>query len=281
MISPLVFDAVQSQRVSTWEVRLDRVRTAVGGWRERLPNPDPIEPRSSLAGDDAAHPRMPCSQLAWWGLNVGVEHLDAGIRLLDQQVSTGGPILPTANFTVLRGGLVGSSQAVTLLGPRRREERTTYALQIAHEEYRQAYNFRERVINHPGLVDEARESASKKDYLAGLREARDGAADILKSRGSSVRLTDTAMIERAAQLVHADPDDADLLRSSVEMEWALGSGAAHGRMLMTMHREAGFRAEEDGMALFGSSYKSVVMPIVGVFLILNEGWRLWDLRRGA
>jgi hypothetical protein len=125
---------------------------------------------------------MPCSQLAWWGLNVGTEHLDASIRLLDQQISIGGPILPTANYTVLRAALVGSSQAVVLLGPRRRAQRTTFALQIAHEEYRQALNFRSRLLEQPGLVAEAREAAERKDYLMGLRQAKARVLAELKSR---------------------------------------------------------------------------------------------------
>jgi hypothetical protein len=144
----------------------------VDGWRARLLVPDQPEVTSSLAADDLVYPAMSCSQLAWWGISVGVEHLDATIRLFDQQVSSGGPILPAANYTVLRAALVGSSQAAVLLAPRKRDERTTYGLQIAHEEYRQALNFRERTLNHPGLVAEARAASERGDYLAGLRGGR-------------------------------------------------------------------------------------------------------------
>ena len=41
--------------------------------------------RPSLANDDETFPPLPCSQLAWWGLSVAVEHLDAGLRLLAEQ----------------------------------------------------------------------------------------------------------------------------------------------------------------------------------------------------
>jgi hypothetical protein len=103
----------------------------------------------------------------------------------------------------------------------------------------------------------------------------------LRARDAATKLTDTAMIERAAELVHTRGDDADLLRSSVAMEWALGSGSAHGRLLMNLHRVDGHRREHGGVALLGASYEAVVTQISGVSLILNEGWRQWDLRRFA
>jgi hypothetical protein len=212
---------------------------------------------------------MPCSQLAWWGLGMGVEHLDATIRLLDQQVAAGGPILTSANYTVQRGALVGSCQAVALLAPKTRAERTTVALQIAREEYRQVFNFRERVVTHPGLVKEARQAAEGKDWLARPRDRKNEIEAMLRERGANPRLTDTAMIERAAELVHASGEDADLLRSSVAIEWALGSGAAHGRLLMTLHRPEGHLSEA-GTALLGASYDQVASQITGVSLILNE-----------
>jgi hypothetical protein len=86
------------------------------------------------------------------------------------------------------------------------------------------------------------------------------------------------MIEAAAALVHRNGADAELLRLSVEMEWALGSGAAHGRLLMKLHRMGGYRLES-GTALMGASAQEVVMQISGVSLVLNEAWRRWDQRR--
>ena len=121
-----------------WQVRMARIREDVAGWRPLLLVPPAVVDRSPLAGDDKAFPPMRCSQLAWWGISVAVEHLDATIRALDQQVSVGGPILPSANFTVLRAALVGASYAVVLLGSTSRADRTTHGLQMAHEEYRQA-----------------------------------------------------------------------------------------------------------------------------------------------
>lgn len=265
--------------MTSWEKRIDQVRDVVGKWQRRLVHPDDPEPGSSLAADDAVFTRMPCSQLAWWSLGVGVEHMDATLRLFDEQVARGGPILPSANFTVLRGALVGTSHAVVLLSPTRREERVNFGLQVAREEYRQVYNFRKRILDHPGLVEATRRAASGKDHLSSFEAKRDEVTELLKSRGVTHFLTDTEIIERAAELAHTGPRDADLLRSSVTMEWALGSGAAHGRLLMTMHRPSSHRIENGNTALMGSTYEDVAQPLIGVFLMLNEAWRQWDLRR--
>ena len=120
--------------------------------------------------------------------------------------------------------------------------------------------------------------------LVGVERRRNrelGMARQFEERQSSSRLSDKVMIETAARLVHAKGNDAELLRSSLVMEWGLGSGAAHGRLLMGVHRVDGFRNEVGDTALLGASHVQVAMQICGVSLILNEGWRQWDLRRRA
>jgi hypothetical protein len=261
-----------------WQARMGRVRDAVADWRSKLLDPPAVADGSPLAGDDKAFPSMPCSQLAWWGISVAVEHLDATIRALDQQVSVGGPILPSANFTVLRAALVGASHAVALLGPTGRADRTTAGLQMAYEEYRQALNFREKVLTSPGLVERARLASATTDRLAHLRGRLAEVSALLAQRSAPKKLTDTSIVERAAGLVHAaGKGDSELLQLALQMEWALGSGAAHGRLLMALHRVGGHHIE-DATALFGATYDEVAQEISSVTLVLNEAWRLWTLR---
>jgi hypothetical protein len=210
-------------------------------------------------------------------MSVGVEHLDATIRLLDQQVEAGGPLLPAANFTLLRAGLVGACQAAVVLLPKTREERIIHGLQLAHEEYRQVVKFREHILSHRGLVREARLNAERSDFLSRYKGLRDTTKAMLVERGASM-LTDTAMTERAGQLVHESGADAALLQMGVETSWRLGSGAAHGRLLMGMHQPGGHVIEEQ-TALLGASFDVIVQQIASVSLILNESWRVWDIRR--
>ena len=44
--------------------------------------------------------------------------------------------------------------------------------------------------------------------------------------------------------------------------------------------EDGFKDETGGTMLFGASYEEIAIEISSVALILNQGWRRWDLRRG-
>jgi hypothetical protein len=155
---------------------------------------------------------MPCSQLAWWGLSVAVEHLDAGLRLLADQAARGGPYFSDANYTVLRGALLGASQAAVLLLPTRREVRTTYGLQLAHEEFRRASNLREHLRDHDGLPEGVRTAAADEKYLESLRGPQGRAAAALDARRARRSFPDTDLVEVAAELVHAQGQDARLLR---------------------------------------------------------------------
>lgn len=265
-----------------WEERLARVREALCHWRERIKFPDEVMPGSSLAADDRGHPEMPCSQLAWWGLIVGVEHLDGAVGLLDRQLEQGEPILSAATYTVLRGALIGSSQAALLLGTPQREERVVYGLRIAREEYRQELNFRTSTVNHRAVAEADRQAVLEEDSLGWSRNGMARVDALLDERNApKKRILDTDLIKEAARVVHRG-EDADLLQLSLEMEWGLGSGSAHGRLLMNMHRPKGYHLdEEQGIGYFGTSKEAVTQQIATVWLALNEAWRMWDLRISA
>lgn len=262
----------------TWEDRMRRVEEAVVAWRPLLLDPPTPEPGSSLAKDDETFPPMPCSQLAWWGLAVAVEHLDAGLRLLADQAARGGPYFSDANYTVLRAALLGASQAAVLLLPTNREVRTTYGLQLAHEEFRRAANLREHLRDHDGLPEGARTAAAEEKYLKSLRGPQQRAAAALDARKARRSFPDTDLVEVAAGLVHTRGQDAPLLRFGQEMEWRLGSGAAHGQLLVSMHRAGGHRTEGN-LAKFAGNYDDIAQTAARISLIASEAWRAWDLRR--
>lgn len=255
-----------------------RMEDAVAAWRPLLLDPPTPEPGSSLAKDDETFPPMPCSQLAWWGLSVAVEHLDAGLRLLADQAARGGPYFSDANYTILRGALLGASQAAVLLLPARREVRTTYGLQLAHEEFRRASNLREHLRDHDGLPEGVRTAATNEKYLESLRGPRGHAAAALDARMARRSFPDTDLVEVAAELVHAQGQDAQLLRLGQEMEWRLASGSAHGQLLVSMHRAGGHRTE-GSLAKFAGSYNDIAQTAGRIALIASEAWRSWDLRR--
>jgi len=265
--------------VNTWPERLARVEDAVAAWRPRLLDPQEPEPGSSLAKDDETFPPMPCSMLAWWGLSSAVEHLDAGLRLLAEQTARGGLYFSDANYTVLRAGLLGASQAAVLLLPHGRQRRTTYGLQLAHEEFRRALNIRKDLHKHDGLPENLRTAAADTRFLDSLIGPMERAAALLDERDVRKKsLSDTDLTQLAGGLVHASGPDALLLQLGQEMEWRLASGSAHGQLLVSMHRAGGHRTEGN-VAMFAGDHDDIAQTVARVFLLANQAWRAWDLRR--
>lgn len=190
--------------------------------------------------------------------------------------------MPAATYTVLRASMLGSCQAVLLLGTPARKERIVYGLRIAREEYRQVKNFRQSMAEHPGVSESKLGEFRQSDYLGWSTRGIDRVEALLEkyqAPNPKSRLQDSDLIEKAAALVHQG-EDAETLRLAIEMEWNLGSGSAHGRLLMNMHRPGGHRIDEtQQVAYFGTNLDEVATQIGNVALVLSEAWRLWDLRR--
>lgn len=199
-------------------------------------------------------------------------------HLLADQAARGGPYFGDANYTVLRAALLGASQAAVLLLPIRRETRTTYGLQLAHEEFRRALNIRKHLQAHDGLPESARTALADARFLEGLSGPLERAAAALDERKARRSFPDTDLVEVAAEMVHAQGQDARLLQLGQEMEWRLGSGSAHGQMLVSMHRAGGHRSEGN-IAVFAGNYDDIAQTAARISLVANEAWRAWDLRR--
>lgn len=261
-----------------WRAHVADIRQWVAGWRAQiLDPPDPVE-GSDLRADDDVFPPMPVSRLAWWGLSVAVEHLDAVIRLVDHQVESGGPILPTANFTTLRAALIGASQAVFLLVPEDRGIRTGRGLQLAQLEYDEVVRFRDSTRVPTDGHDFGDGEAGPPDRARHMRARRDVIRGKLQERQLRQRISDTAVIEEAAQLVYENAT----MRAGVSLEWRLGSGAAHGKILITLHRNGSHAVDADGTtALIGGSLQEISQQMANVAVMLSAGWRAWYVRAGG
>lgn len=100
----------ESQRLALTQM-LD-TSSDLDGWRLRAHNVEEPQRGSELAIDDLLFKRMPLSQLARLSLASAGEHL----RLALDAIKVG-QLYPSSHFTVLRGALVGASQAVWMLAP--------------------------------------------------------------------------------------------------------------------------------------------------------------------
>jgi hypothetical protein len=82
-------------------------------WRIRAHRLEVPERGSDLAIDAAIFPHMAISQLARMSLVLAGEHLRLALDAIQAK-----QLYPSSHFTVLRGVLVGASQAVWIRGPR-------------------------------------------------------------------------------------------------------------------------------------------------------------------
>lgn len=262
----------------TWEPRLNRMFDAVEGWEARIEQAPTVPvPGSSLADEDRTFPVMPVSQVAYNGLVSAVEHLD----YFRSSFQTTGRLYPAANYTVIRSALMGSAQAVWVLGPPTSEARIGHALEIAIDSYNQE---RKRVGAATELTAEQQGVAEK---LIGTLDARlDAAAAVAAGMGKDTanirkwKLDMTRVIAEAVALVFLDDNpDAELLRSGAGMLWRSQSGHAHGTpgsRLSLINRDD---IVSDGGAHWGaatSSFEQVATAFTAATLITNEAWRLYD-----
>ena len=99
-------------------------------WRLRAHRVEEPERGSDLALDDEIFSRMAISQLARLCLLPAGEHLRLALDAIKA-----GQLYPSSHFTVLRGALVGASQAVWILAPEDRAVRRERGLTIVTEMY--------------------------------------------------------------------------------------------------------------------------------------------------
>lgn len=88
-------------------------------WRLRAQRIEEPEVGSDLAIDDRIFPHMAISQLARTSLVTAGEHLRLALDAIKAN-----QLYPSSHFTVLRGALVGASQAVWVLEPEDRGQRS-------------------------------------------------------------------------------------------------------------------------------------------------------------
>ncbi|WP_133734322.1 hypothetical protein [Nocardia ignorata] len=91
-------------------------------WRNAAPIFEPWS-GSQLVGDDDDWPGFALSQVAYGGLSVAAEHLQALRVHIDPSSSPVVNLFPTAHSTLCRTALVGAAQTVWLLAPDERAER--------------------------------------------------------------------------------------------------------------------------------------------------------------
>ncbi len=232
-------------------------------WRLRAHRIEEPETGSELDLDDAISPYMAISQLARMSLILSGEHLRLALDAVRAM-----QLYPSSHFTVLRGALVGASQALWILAPEnrcQRQERGHIVLTEMYAQMSKQYRFLESTelstSDRAALQDQQRWLNQRHTEVASLRIT-----------ASTLNLTD--VIGAAADHVLKDAKQ----RIAVRRIWRETSADAH-VLGWSLFQRANF-GRPDRRTGVGDGAASGSPEHVAVFLasyrLLREGRSLFD-----
>lgn len=177
---------------------------------------------AELRPDDEEWPYLATSQLSKSGLDVAAEHLFAVITLIDAQ-----QVLPLAFRSILRTALVGSTQAVWLLAPDDRSERTKRLRTLVAEMYHRHEPYLDGLLTLNELMGEPphRNTMKVRDHVRERAEQMRMLRTLAQERA---KWNDTDAIEKAARAAFSTQANVEVLVQEALLEWKAGSGVSHG-----------------------------------------------------
>lgn len=237
-------------------------------WKSRVASPIVPAEGSELAVDDTDRISWPVSQLAAAGLASATDHLDA-IRVHVEARR----LFPLATETLLRGALLGASQAVWILAPDDRLTRQRNARTLAAEVLKNHRLFLSDLRTLPAQPHEGTDR--------GWHHTRKREAELAKQRDALAERASfeaTRVIQDAAAVTYSPS-----AQNEARTIWRSLSGAAHGFMWQTLGRPSTAQlgpADAAGIAAFQASgdLDDVLPGYALAFAIARKGWELVDLR---
>lgn len=243
----------------------------LAGWQRRGAQMPPEEPQrgSELDVDATVFPLFPPWRMALISLLAAGEHLMI-VRdtLAQRQLYTSG------TYTVIRGALVGASQAVWALSPEGRDVRRDRGLALIREMYTRLVQADE---DHDPTLLTGAELAELADQIEWLNKRR---AALAAAMTTNVTINQTAIITAAAEVVFKTPGKRQAVRSL----WRQLSGDAHVLGWATFQR-AEYRDQDPttglSTAVMTGGMPSTANAYIGAYRVLKVGWALFDQRGEA
>ncbi|MEV8241947.1 hypothetical protein AB0O90_17010 [Microbacterium testaceum] len=235
-------------------------------WRLRAHRIEEPEQGSDLAVDDKIFEQMPISEVARLSLVAAGEHLRLALDAVKAK-----QLYPSSHFTVLRGALVGASQAVWILAPNERGTRRERGLTVTAEMYAQMgkyYNFLDTTDLE---VDDRARLADQQLWLAERR------TQVAARKTTAATLNLTEVISTAVDTAFPDRSSREALRGL----WREMSADAH-VLGWSLFQRAAFgpadRRTGIGEGKAGGAPELVAEPFLGSYRLLRRGWSLFDQR---
>lgn len=251
--------------------QLRRTFPTLDEWGVALARPFRPKGGSALSADDTDWVPVPLSQVAVMGLGSARDHLHA-VRILIEARQ----LFPFAQSTLIRGAVIGASQAVWVLAPDDRELRLERARRLADH----------MDVEHGNYIDVLRRIAPEPhmntELVAEHLRKRQGELRALRIQdGQRASLNTTEMVKAAALSAFGDP----AMTAEAESIWRLTSGAAHGFawcLLGQRDTEQTGGADSRGIGEFAAAggIDRIANGYLCGFHLARHGWELLR-RRGA
>lgn len=235
-------------------------------WGERGMRGFEPAPKSSLAVDDALFADLPMSQSIWQSMLAAHDHL-LGVQVWLKAREK----FPVVQYSVLRGALVGSAQAVWLLAGASRPERQMRGLRVAEEATRHHLAWSQELT---------RADAGNKSANAAMnRHLQDRLDEIRCLRvefSDKAKLNTTEIVEWAANHTFQEEDD----RLFTRLLWKAGSGDAHALGWPRYARRDWAAPVQEGpnFVMLVGDLRDIADYFLHSFGLLKEAWRLLELR---
>jgi hypothetical protein len=261
-----------------------KLAPTIHAWFDRIQELPGIALGSSLALDDAELPGADVSFLVWNSILQATDNL----KCLVQQIVEHKLLYITALDSLLRTALVSAVQAVWVLHPPERVRRQYRALLVFDDDWRNRKQILEQIRKHSVLPPEiykedeeriAQNRAHAKDWI---EQKMPNAA----ARGELERYEVTKIIEQVSPVVFTDDTSRDpYSRFGLFYSWKELSGAIHATPSSILERiDRKELIDVGGGRLHGratANLATIVMHLSAIVLVLNEAWRLFELRRAA
>ena len=261
--------------------RLALIAGQVEQWRTMTGQLPPVEPGSSLTGDDQIFLLLPPSYLIWHGISHAVDHLDMFMNAL-VMTNTSFPLAPQ---TLARSGVLGAAHALWMLDGPDRVERQLRALRMVHQEFSQERTAYRDIVQIEGPNPRLASLIAVRDkWIA--RTITAGATIGKTAKQVAQRPDDTTLIDSVIKRYEQvnRPEDGGSLVGVYRLIWRMHSGVAHGLRWPIMYRtdfsNAVLGGDEHGLGgMVTNDEDQLMVSATAMYLLLKRAFELYDLRR--
>lgn len=244
---------------------------ALGRWQRRGAQLPPEAPQrdSELDIDAIIFPQFPPWRMALISLLAAGEHLMIVRDTLAQR-----QLYPSGIYTVIRGALVGASQAVWALAPASRDLRRDRGLALIREMHTQLIKAHQ---DHDPTLLSSTELSALADQITWSKGRQ---TTLTAAMTSGLAVVQTDIVAAAADYVFKTPKERQAARDL----WRRLSGDAHVLGWPMLQRaEYGHPDRRTGlsMAAMTGGLQATANAYLGAFRVLKVGWALFDQRGEA